>query len=176
MQASRAILEILKMKAKNILNIGLAGLLSLHIAGCAKPNFKQPSLSDYAISEKRFEDDFNTTLESNCIIYKQGPYHFKEADANVFIKEFACAPSREPKGNDRYVVKAGYMFLIEDMIGEGIEKEVCIENEPYIIVKELNNGLSVWLIDPESNGKDRIALDGRFPKRLIPKPFTKECY
>ena len=62
------------------------------------------------------------------------------------------------------------------MVGEGIEKEVCIENEPYIIVKELNNGLSVWLIDPESNGKDRIALDGRFPKRLIPKPFTKECY
>jgi len=164
------------VKVKDILKVGLTGLLSFYLAGCAKPNFKKPILLDYVVSERRFERDFNTTIESNCIMYKEGPYHFKEADANVFIREFICVPNHKPKDNDRYVVKAGYMFVIDEMVGDGIEKEVCIENQPYIIVKELNNGLSVWLVDPESNGKERIALDGKFPKELIPKPFIRECY
>ena len=101
------------MKAKNILNIGLAGLLSLHIAGCAKPlstninSEKSNKLEDYILYDEDIKKEFDTTIDALCYLTEIDATNrliTKEGGLPVVIKRFKCYKPENAKTNDRYVV------------------------------------------------------------------------
>jgi len=176
------------MKIKNILKIGLTGLLSLYMAGCTKPNFRNIEPL-HNINEAEEENKGDIMPPEGCeFIYKKTiRLKNKNIDVLVLAESYRCdKPENLVEGN-KYITNIKEYYVISNGLKNGElneDENVCVEYYPYITMIRLDNEEKIYFIDEGRNGEYDVVLKTKLDMNLdkaldligLPNPAGSKCY